>query len=114
MPLEDFSKMILMPLIIGQLPAQDKVAVIIEERGGLMGTGRYGPFIDNAIIAQDIKETFRATPNWDKLNAAQKEGLDLIAMKISRILSGDPDYEDNWLDAEGYLRLARHKWEKDR
>lgn len=97
-------------------PAQpiDKVAAIIEERGGLQGTGRYGPFIDNAVIAQELKTTFRASPNWGtKLNDAQREALDLIAMKISRILSGDPDYLDNYDDIEGYCRLAKHDWKKD-
>lgn len=92
----------------------DKIAEIINERGGLQGTGRYGSFIDCAIIAQALKNIYRKSPNWNtKLNDAQREALDLNAMKISRILSGDPNYQDSWNDQEGYLRLAKHDWKKD-
>lgn len=95
------------------IESTDKVAAILDERGGLQGTGRYGPFIDNAVIAQETKHVWHKSPNWEKLNAAQQEALDLIAMKVSRILSGDPNYVDNWDDIEGYSRLAKHNWQKD-
>lgn len=91
-----------------------EIHVLLEERGGLQGKGKYGPFVDNAMIAQELKYVMHRSPNWEKrLKAVHREVLDLIAMKISRILSGDPDYVDNWDDIAGYCILAKHDWEKD-
>ena len=62
----------------------------------------YGPFIDNARVSQKLKAVMRATPMWQDLLPDQKEALEQIALKISRILTGDPDYVDNWDDTAGY------------
>lgn len=72
----------------------------LEERGS-----RYGDFEGHANITQDIKDIMRATPNWKDLRAAQKEALEMVAHKIGRILNGDPDYKDSWVDIEGYTHL---------
>jgi hypothetical protein len=36
----------------------------------------------------------------------QKEGLHMILHKIGRIVNGDPDYVDSWLDIAGYATLV--------
>lgn len=66
----------------------------------------HGKFEDNAWLAQKFKELFRGSSNWHDLSSVQRESLDLLALKLSRILSGDPNYSDNWHDAQGYLKLA--------
>ena len=73
----------------------------LSERGG-----RYGAFIDQGRIEQNIKEVMRNTPNWEKLAPDQKSALEMIAVKISRILKGDPKYADNWHDIVGYAKLV--------
>jgi|OM-RGC.v1.031571604 hypothetical protein len=35
------------------------------------------------------------------------ESLDMIAAKLARIIHGDANDPDHWLDIEGYARLAR-------
>jgi hypothetical protein len=30
----------------------------------------------------------------------------MIAVKLARILCGDPDFQDHWLDVIGYAKLA--------
>lgn len=67
----------------------------------------HGEFTNVANIAQTLKSIFR-TGNIH-LNDVQKESLDMIAGKISRILAGDPNEPDHWLDIEGYARLARER-----
>lgn len=67
----------------------------------------HGRFGDNALISQALKHQVRAMPGWYELNVAQKEAIDVIFLKISRILSGQSDFEDHWLDIEGYARLAK-------
>ena len=46
--------------------------------------------------------------NWDTLQGYQKQALDTIADKISRILTGDPTYLDNWHDIQGYAKLVEN------
>ena len=68
---------------------------------------RYGAFMDNAYIAQGLKtEMHGGKSKWFELNWDQREALDQIAAKISRILVGDPDYVDNWDDIAGYAKLV--------
>jgi hypothetical protein len=70
---------------------------ILEARGE-----RYGAFIDNAIIAQQIKRTMQAGKKWGAMPDDAQEALDQIACKISRLVTGDPLYVDNWDDIAGY------------
>jgi hypothetical protein len=75
----------------------------------LTGRGKnYSAFIDNAALSQDLKAVFAGSKNWlgGNLAADQKESLQLIALKISRILTGDPNYVDNWDDIAGYATLV--------
>jgi len=45
--------------------------------------------------------------NWISLSDEQAEALEMIAVKIARILSGDPEYPDHWDDVIGYAKLGR-------
>jgi len=66
----------------------------------------HGNFRDNARLSQALKATFRATASWDHLDDVEKESLDMIALKISRVLSGRSLERQHWEDIEGYARLA--------
>ena len=37
------------------------------------------------------------------------QALDLIATKLARIITGDPDYSDNWHDIAGYATLVEQE-----
>jgi hypothetical protein len=47
--------------------------------------------------------------NYQALTPDKKQALDVIADKIARILSGDPEYKDNWHDIQGYAKLAEDR-----
>lgn len=92
----------------------------LAERGN-----RYGDFTDHARLCQDLKDvmtTFAVvqnTPNsvavhfpWGDLPATHKQALEVIADKIARILSGDPNYADNWHDIQGYAKLVEDRLPK--
>jgi hypothetical protein len=66
----------------------------------------YGKFEDLAVISQALKGAFRAWPNWDRLMQDQREALDMIAVKIGRIMNGNPNYADSWVDIAGYAMLV--------
>lgn len=70
---------------------------------------RYGSFLANATTAQAIKAAMHAAPGWEALAPDQKEGLEVIASKISRALTGDPTYVDNWHDIAGYATLVEQR-----
>lgn len=78
----------------------------LDERGT-----RYGDFTDHAAIAQSLQDSMRLTrpDGWGKLNDVQRQALTVIADKIARVLSGDPNYADSWHDIQGYARLVEER-----
>lgn len=68
---------------------------------------QYGDYRDVAKISQLIKMALRDVVESGRLSCAQRESLDMMATKMARIVSGDPDNIDHWLDIEGYARLVR-------
>lgn len=82
------------------------VDTILEERGS-----RYGAFVDHARITQNIKVSFMDSPNWSDMPDDMREALEMIAHKIGRILNGDPDYADSWIDIAGYAKLVADRLE---
>ena len=81
---------------------------ILEDRGS-----RYGDFGIQSKTAQAIRDAFKASPNWKYLAPYMREGLDLVATKISRMLCGDPMYLDNVVDILGYMTLVKEQMEKE-
>lgn len=73
----------------------------LNERGN-----RYGAFTSHADITQKIKHVMSDTQNWDDLSNDKREALEMIAHKIGRILNGDPNYDDSWVDIAGYAQLV--------
>lgn len=74
---------------------------------------RYGSFQSHAKIAQGLKAVMQERSGWDSLATDQKEALEMIQHKIARILNGDPNYIDNWIDLCGYSQLVVNRLEKE-
>lgn len=85
--------------------SSNDIADMLEERGS-----RYGVFSSHASITQDIKAAMKGLnncpTNWENLSSSQKEALEMVAHKIGRILNGDPNYLDSWIDIVGYTQLV--------
>lgn len=79
------------------------VDAVLEERGK-----RYGTFTGHSRVSQRLKEVVREELILrDKtLDDDQAESLSMICHKIARIINGDPDYADNWVDIAGYAKLV--------
>lgn len=67
---------------------------------------RYGEFKDHAEISQSLKTHIYIHSGWLRLKNDQKEALDMICHKIARILNGDQNYADSWVDIAGYAKLV--------
>ena len=74
-----------------------KLATVLSAR-----RDKYGPFINNATISQDLKEILHKSTNWEAMPPDMKEALHMIVHKISRIVEGDFEYDDSWIDISGY------------
>ena len=74
---------------------------ILLERGN-----NYGKFIDHSRISQNLKNEMRAVKGYDDMSSDKKEALEMIQHKIARILNGNPNYIDSWVDIIGYAQLV--------
>ena len=81
--------------------SETDIKKVLTERGS-----RYGSFELHAAITQSLKIVMVQTPQWKNLSASQKESLEMVAHKIGRILNGDPNYLDSWVDIVGYTQLV--------
>jgi hypothetical protein len=75
---------------------------------------RYGSFEGHAQISQALKRYISAAleARGKTLQSDQLEALDMIAHKIARVINGDPDYADNWVDIAGYATLVANRLER--
>ncbi len=71
--------------------------------------GKYGLFFANASATQLLKFALHKGLNWNRLEADQKEALEMIACKIGRILTGDAALIDSWHDIAGYAQLVESR-----
>ena len=69
---------------------------------------RYGrtPFLNRARISQELKRTVRTHEHQNRLSIVEREALDMILHKIARIVGGEKNREDSWLDIAGYAELV--------
>lgn len=75
---------------------------VLEQRGN-----RYGEFLNQARISQAFKDTFHSGyTNYTNLSVDKREAIEMILHKIARILNGDPNYKDSWVDIAGYATLV--------
>jgi hypothetical protein len=80
---------------------ENQVRKILDDR-----EDRYGNYSDVSDISQKLKVVFRQHFNWDSLYPYQRESLDMIANKLARIINGDKNYDDSWVDIAGYAQLV--------
>ena len=79
---------------------------ILKERGNT-----HGDYGDHAFFTQSIKNLIKSSQNYAKMEPHQKETLDMISHKIGRILAGDPNFADHWIDISGYAKLTADRLE---
>lgn len=83
--------------------AQESMDALIAKR-----EAQYGSFMFSANIAIRLKGVMHNAIAQKDLHLApdQMLALDMIAVKISRILSGNPSHKDSWVDIAGYAKLV--------
>jgi len=87
-------------------PPPDSTLAVLDERAK-----NYGKFSGIGQLTQTFKEIMRQAPSWETMQPDQKESLEMIVHKLARILNGNPDYADSWVDIAGYARLVSERLE---
>jgi len=82
----------------------------LAERGS-----RYGDFMGHSMVTQDLKGIILSHLEQRSKSLApdQQEALDMIFHKIGRIINGDPDYADSWVDIAGYAQLVASRLNRE-
>jgi len=81
----------------------DGIDATLAERGT-----KYGKFIDQAAVTYKLKNVLREHSGVHSKSYSydQAEALDMICVKLGRIVNGDADYADSWVDIAGYAKLV--------
>lgn len=66
----------------------------------------HGSFQEVAFMGQRLRHLFRSQPGWDRLSDVQREALDMMACKLSRVLASGGKEPDHFVDIAGYASLA--------
>lgn len=85
---------------------EDEISSLLRDRGA-----RYGYFTDHARVCQMLKTNIddELAVRGKHLPADMKQALDAICDKIARIINGDHNYADNWVDIAGYAQLISNR-----
>lgn len=75
--------------------------VLLQERGS-----SHGDFREQFKVAQKLKEVCFDQWGYFDIDPVLREAIEMDLMKLSRILTGQPLFEDHWADRVGYLSLA--------
>ena len=83
--------------------AQDAMDALLDKRAQ-----QYGSFMYSANVAIRLKGVMHNAIAEQDLHMAPDQllALDMIAVKISRILAGNPSHLDSWVDIAGYATLV--------
>ena len=82
---------------------EDELETVLDTRAST-----YGSFMQSANVAIRLKSVMHNTIAKEDLHLMpdQMLALDMIAVKISRILTGNAGHRDSWLDIAGYAKLV--------
>jgi len=75
---------------------------------------QHGAFVDQAEISRALSEVMHRATNYRSLTPYMRESLEMIQIKISRILEGNPGHIDHWHDIAGYATLVERHLRQER
>jgi hypothetical protein len=93
-----------------EVAAKEELDTVLDKR-----EEQYGSYMQSADTAIKIKSAMHnaIARNDLHLYPDQLMSLDMIAVKISRIVNGNPAHRDSWLDIVGYATLVADRLKGD-
>jgi len=116
---------------VGPVSGPDKITEILQERGNSYGDANIQFALaqvlkgamrgqititvedENGINDEDVVISPDIIRCWQNLPAVVRESVDMIMLKISRVVCGDFKHLDSWRDIVGYAQLAQTKIDSD-
>lgn len=86
--------------IVASLTQPEPIKEVLQERGN-----RYGTFESNAKTCQLLKNVLHSQDGWYRMSYVQREAVEMIMHKVSRLVNGDATYLDTVVDISGYNQL---------
>lgn len=83
------------------MPENSTTELLVERKS------THGDYLIQSAVGQALKAELFKAPNYFSLSANKRDALDMIAVKISRILCGDSEHDDHWDDIAGYALLGK-------
>ena len=90
------------------MSGQKSVELILAQRGGT-----HGSFSEQFRLSQELKRILATGPRYGQLTPAMREAAEMVLMKLSRAVCGDPFHEDHWADIAGYATLISQSLRRD-
>lgn len=87
---------------------ENEVQLVVSARDS-----SYGGFSGISKTCQSFKDLARNCPSWSSLAPCEKEGIDMIFHKITRILYAPNKIRDSWVDIGGYVRATLQALDKE-
>lgn len=84
-----------------QLGVPATVEQTLKQRGNV-----HGDYNVQSTTHDQLLHVMMKQPSFLNLKPQHRQALNIIAMKMSRILSGDAEHTDHWHDIAGYATLA--------
>ena len=77
------------------------------------GEAHHGKFTGHAEISVTLKSTVHGfiAKRGKQLSTDKIEALDMMCHKMARIINGDPEHADHWIDIAGYAILVANDLE---
>lgn len=77
--------------------------------------GTYGNFMDQSVVTFDLKNVIAQHLAIRKKALAfdQLYALDMFCAKLARIINGNADHIDNWIDIAGYATLVADRLKRE-
>ncbi|WVR18100.1 phosphofructokinase [Burkholderia phage Bm1] len=85
----------------------NSMAGILQQRGS-----QYGDFEAMAMLSQTLKSLVYGHAEKignQAINPVHSEAMDMILLKIARIINGNPNNIDSWMDIAGYAKIVADK-----
>lgn len=69
----------------------------------------HGDFARRSQIEQCLIDVMERSDMWPSFEPYQRSAARMIAVKLSRVLAGNPDHVDSWHDIAGYAQLVAER-----
>ena len=84
----------------------EKIEETLESRDST-----HGDFVDQAECAQRMVDVLNKAEGWMRCPKWMQYAMQMICMKLARIVHGDCRTTEHWHDIQGYARLVEREFD---